>query len=61
VHAIEDGRIPYTRAEDALTRNRRAKERFLAAPVMQGRARSLRHVLGCDQHRQIADEMARYL
>jgi beta-N-acetylhexosaminidase len=61
VHAVEDGRIPYKRAEDALARNRRAKERFLAAPVAQGRARPLRHLLGCDQHRQIADEMARYL
>jgi beta-N-acetylhexosaminidase len=61
VHAIEDGRIPYKRAEDALARNRRAKERFLGAPVAQGRPRALRHVLGCDQHRQIADEMARYL
>ena len=61
IHAVEDGRIPYKRAEDALARNRRAKERFLAAPVAHGRARPLRHVLGCDQHRQIADEMARYL
>jgi beta-N-acetylhexosaminidase len=61
VHAVEDGRIPYKRAEDALARNRRAKERFLAAPVAPGRAPALRHLLGCDQHRQIADEMARYL
>jgi beta-N-acetylhexosaminidase len=61
VHAVEDGRIPYTRAEDALARHRRAKERFLAAPVALGRAPALRHVLGCDQHRKIADEMARYL
>jgi len=61
VHAVEDGRIPYKRAEDALARHRRAKERFLAAPVAPGRAPALRHVLGCDQHRQIADEMARYL
>src|SRR2546425_6318572 len=28
VHAIEDGRIPFKRAEDALARHRRAKERF---------------------------------
>ena len=61
VHAIEEGRIPYTRAEDALARNRRAKERFLAAPVAPGRRSGLRHVLGTDEHRRIADEMARYL
>ena len=36
VHAVEDGRIPFKRAEDALARNRRAKERFLAAPVGTG-------------------------
>jgi len=61
VHAIEDGRIPYARAEDALARNRRAKERFLAAPVAPGRRSGLRQALGTDQHRRIADEMARYL
>ena len=61
VHAVEDGRIPYKRAEDALARNRRAKERFLAAPVAPGRAAALREVLGNDTHRRIADEMACFL
>jgi beta-N-acetylhexosaminidase len=61
VHAVEDGRIPYTRAEDALSRNRKAKERFLAAPVAPGGRVALREVLGTDTHRRIADEMARYL
>jgi hypothetical protein len=61
VHAVEDGRIPFKRAEDALARNRRAKERFLAAPVVPGRQPGLRHVLGNDAHRRIADEMARFL
>jgi beta-N-acetylhexosaminidase len=60
VHAVEDGRIPYKRLEDALTRNRRAKERFLAAGVTSG-ATSLRSVVGCDAHRRIADEMARFV
>ena len=59
VHAVEDGRIPYKRLEDALTRHRRAKERFLAAAVAPG-ADDLRHVVGCDAHRRIADEMARF-
>ena len=33
IHAVEDERIPYGRIEDALARQRRAKERFLAAPT----------------------------
>jgi len=61
VHAVEDGRIPYKRAEDALSRNRKAKERFLAAPVAPGRSAALREVLGNDAHRLVADEMSRYL
>jgi beta-N-acetylhexosaminidase len=68
VHAVEDGRIPYARLEDALDRHRRAKERFLVDPVrgttprVAGRNGSARsRVVGCDEHRRIADEMARYL
>jgi beta-N-acetylhexosaminidase len=61
VHAVEDGRIPFKRAEDALARNRRAKERFLAAPVAPGRHAALRQLLGNDEHRRVADEMSRYL
>ena len=59
VHAVEDGRIPYKRLEDALARNRRAKERFLAAGVTPG-AKNLRSVVGCDEHRRVAEEMARF-
>src|SRR5207253_472498 len=33
IHAVEDDRVPLGRIEDALKRQRRAKERFLAAPV----------------------------
>ena len=61
VHAVEDGTIPYTRLEDALARSRRAKERFLGAPVAPGRMSSLRQVVGCDAHRRIAEEMSRFL
>jgi beta-glucosidase-like glycosyl hydrolase len=67
VHAVEDGRIPYGRVEDALKRQRLAKERFLAG-AGQGlsgtrgrRDVPLQSVLGCDQHRRIADEMTRFL
>jgi len=59
VHAVEDGRLPIKRVEDALTRQRRAKERFLAAPAAKGAA-PLRAVLGCDEHRRVAEEMARF-
>jgi beta-N-acetylhexosaminidase len=61
VHAVEQGRVAYTRLDDAQTRLRRAKERFLAAPVGSGQTRHLRRVLGCDAHQQIAEEMSRFL
>jgi beta-N-acetylhexosaminidase len=62
VHAVEDGRISFTRIEDALKRLRHAKERFLAAPVASpGRAPRLQHVVGCDAHQRIAEEMSRFL
>jgi beta-N-acetylhexosaminidase len=60
IHAVEEERISYRRVEDASTRQRRAKERFLAAPVAATPA-SIHHVVGCDAHRRIAEEMARYL
>lgn len=58
IHAVEDGRIPRRRAEDALALNRAAKERFLAAR----RQTDLpwRQVLGCDAHRRIADAMGQF-
>ncbi len=62
VRAVEDGTISHKRLEDALARQRRAKERFWAEPArMPARASALRQVLGCDSHRRVADEMARYL
>lgn len=61
VHAVEDGRIPRRRMDDALARMRRAKERFLAVSGSPVKAVALRGVLGCDEHRRIADEMAAYL
>jgi len=68
VHAVENGRIPYARLDDALARQRRAKERFLAAaglgftPRQAGRkGLAYTTVIGCDAHARIAEEMARYL
>ena len=61
MHAAEDGTIPRARMDDALARMRRAKERFLTAVPAPAHANALRGVLGCDEHRRIADEMAAYL
>jgi beta-N-acetylhexosaminidase len=62
VHAVEDKRLPWARVEDALKRQRRAKEHFLTAPVtMPGRRATLRQVLGCDEHQRVAEEMSRFL
>ena len=62
VRAVEQERIPYKRLEDAQTRLRHAKERFLAQPVAApSRPSALRQVLGCDAHQRIADEMSRFV
>jgi beta-N-acetylhexosaminidase len=61
VHALEDGTLPLRRAEDALARHRRVKERFLAPPrprPLEGPA--LRSLLGRDEHQAVAAEMARF-
>jgi beta-N-acetylhexosaminidase len=63
VHAVEDDRLPMSRIDDALMRHRRAKERFLASPLAARppNGRALRAALGREDHRAIADEMARFL
>jgi beta-N-acetylhexosaminidase len=63
IHAVENEQLPGTRVDDALRRQRRAKERFLttgvpARPLGVG---ALRQALGRDDHRAIADEMARFV
>jgi beta-N-acetylhexosaminidase len=65
IHAVEENRVPFGRVEDALMRQQRAKERFLAATPTSGVRRplgpqALRHVLGCDDHRAVANDMARF-
>jgi beta-N-acetylhexosaminidase len=62
VYAVEQDRLPLSRIEDAIRRQRRAKERFLAGPVAPRPVGSkvLRQLLGRDEHRAIADEMARF-
>jgi beta-N-acetylhexosaminidase len=63
VHAVEQQRLPMARVDDALRRQRRAKERFLAAGALARplHGPALRQRLGRDEHRAIADEMARFL
>jgi beta-glucosidase-like glycosyl hydrolase len=61
VHAVEQETLPVKRLEDALKRQRRAKERLLGAPVSVASTRTLKQTLGCDAHRRVADEMARFL
>ena len=50
------------RVDDALRRQRRAKEQMMQPSVQRPRsARELRQLVGRDAHRAIADEMARFL
>jgi beta-N-acetylhexosaminidase len=61
IYAVEQGTLPVKRVEDALARQRRVKERFLAPPrplPLTGSA--LRTLLGRDEHQAIAAEMARF-
>jgi beta-N-acetylhexosaminidase len=62
VHAVEEERVALARIEDAVRRQQRAKERFLAAtvPPRPLAPKALRQVLGRDEHRAVAAEMARF-
>jgi beta-N-acetylhexosaminidase len=63
VHAVEDERFSIIRVEDALKRQQRAKERFLTAGVVARPLshKALRQAVGREEHRVIADEMARFV
>jgi beta-N-acetylhexosaminidase len=63
VKAVESGDISHGRFSDALKRQRRAKEQFLAGerPKTSVRLRQLRGVIGRDEHQAIAAEMAAFL
>ncbi|HEY7293345.1 MAG TPA: beta-N-acetylhexosaminidase [Vicinamibacterales bacterium] len=63
VHAVESGDLPFTRVDEALQRQQRAKERFLtgAAGRRPLQAKALRAAIGRDEHRAIADEMTQFL
>ena len=63
VRAVEAGAISTKRYDDAFTRLKRAKERFLIheRPGAAARIRALRGVLGREEHRLVAAEMAAFL
>ena len=61
IYAVEQDRLPLSRVEDALTRHRRVKERFLASRRRKpADGAALRSVLGSDEHQAVAAEMARF-
>ena len=61
IYAVEKGRIPVKRIEDALARHRKVKERFLAPPRPRpATGAALRAILGRDEHQAVAAEMARF-
>jgi len=57
IHAVESGALPITRVEDALARQQQVKRRFLARDLPQP---DLTDVLGCAEHRAVAEEMAAF-
>ena len=59
IHAVEDDRLPIKRVEDALERNRRAKERFVR-DWRPPTAAQLRTTIGSEQHRAISEQMAEF-
>ena len=63
VRAVEEGTISTKRYDDAFMRLKRAKERFLIhdRPGAAARIRALRGVLGREEHRLVAAEMAAFL
>ena len=60
IRAAENGELPLKRAEDALARHRRVKERFLSRRPAPLSGRALRDVLGRDDHQAVAAEMLRF-
>lgn len=63
VRAVESGRIPATRHDDAFARLKRTKQRFLMGdrPGPTARIKNLRGVLGREEHQLVAAEMAAFL
>ena len=60
IRAVEDGSLSFKRADDALARQRRVKERFLTHAATPLKGAALRAVLGRDEHQAVAAEMHRF-
>ena len=60
IRAVEQGAVPRQRAEDAVARHRRVKERFLGRVPAPLTGAALRSVLGRDEHQAVSAEMARF-
>jgi beta-N-acetylhexosaminidase len=63
VRAAETGRIPAKRYDDAFARLKRAKQRFLIGdrPGPKVRMKTLRTIIGREEHQLVAAEMAAFL
>ena len=63
IYGVESGQVPLSRAEEALKRQQRAKERFLTEPLRSRppNAKVLREIVGRDEHRAVAHAMAQFL
>jgi beta-N-acetylhexosaminidase len=60
IRAVEAEELPLKRVEDALSRHRRVKERFLWRRAKPLRDQQLRALLGRDEHQAVAAEMSRF-
>ena len=63
VRAVEQEELPYSRIEQALGRQRRAKERYLMAhgtPQPRRTDKALAQVVDAEEHQAVAAEMARF-
>jgi beta-N-acetylhexosaminidase len=72
IHAVEQERIPLKQVEASLQRNRKAKQRFLQAqdgrpstsPLVLGHRprphRELTALIGCEEHRRVAEAMSAF-
>jgi beta-N-acetylhexosaminidase len=63
VRAIEQEELPFPRVEQALARQRRAKQRYLSAASARQEGRRptpLAQVVGAEEHQAVAAEMARF-
>ncbi len=58
IHAVESGRIPVKRIDDALSRQERVKTQFFARDVKRRKVPMSR--IGCAEHQDISEAMAQW-